>query len=131
MKSLTEYIQDKQTALFKEMGVFFAFSNEQFAKSKTPIKKGSKYVSFGSGGYLPSYNLDEFIEKHEKIVTSGIAQDIKENGIEGIIKRELANYECFYTGDIEDCVDALKRYDITAEQILEVYKIAKQEVNYD
>jgi hypothetical protein len=118
MKSLTNYIEDSQTALFKEMGVFFAFSNQQFDEQK---KENVKYISMGAGTICPQENVKEFIKKHSDIVKNGIAQDIKENGIEAIIKRELGNYECFYTGDITDCVDALKDYDIKKETILQVF----------
>jgi len=53
--------------------------------------------------------------------TKGIEQDIKENGIDKIIVRELYNYECFYTGEIEDAVDALEAYKIDIEIIRKAY----------
>ena len=39
MKYLSDYMEHKQTALFKETGAFFAFSNKQFAESKNPKVK--------------------------------------------------------------------------------------------
>ena len=47
---------------------------------------------------------------------------IAENGLVAIIKRELSNYECYYTGEIEDAVDTLEDYGITYEQVLKVFK---------
>lgn len=56
-----------------------------------------------------------------KIIKVGIQDDLRINGKANIIKRELFNYECFYTGDIDDCVDALKDYGINLEEIQQVY----------
>ncbi|WP_444823022.1 DUF7659 family protein, partial [Vibrio parahaemolyticus] len=44
MKYLSDYTQQPQTALFDELGAFFAFSNKQFDEAK---KKGIEYVSLG------------------------------------------------------------------------------------
>ena len=60
-------------------------------------------------------------KKISTIQKEGIEQDIKENGIDNIIKRELFNYECFYTYDYSDCVDALSEYNITEEQVKKVF----------
>jgi len=123
MKYLSHYIENKQTELFDEMGVFFAFSNEQFDKQK---KEGIQYISIGAGMICPKSKVEEFSEKHLNLVKEGIAQDIKENGIENIILRELGNYECFYTGSIEDCVEALERYGISEKAILETFRAERK-----
>lgn len=118
MKSLMNYTHEKQTALFEETGAFFAFSNEQFAEKQ---QQGETYLSFGAGGVVPKQHARKLVEGLKRINQEGIAQDLAENGIQAIIKRELANYECEYTGDIEDCVEALEDYGITRSEILEVY----------
>ena len=41
MKYLSDYMNDKQSALFDQYGVFFAFSQEQFLAAR---KEGVKYV---------------------------------------------------------------------------------------
>lgn len=128
MKYLQDYIQDKQTALFDELGVFFAFSKEQFEEGveKHGDKKpeGTKWASMGMGMYLPSVNVDEFIKRHKKIAAEGIKQDLAENGRSGVLQRELANYEVDYTGDIHDpnFRDGISGYDFTEEEILTEYK---------
>lgn len=93
--------QDKQTELFNKIGLFFAFSNEQFHENKTPLKEGEKYVSIGCGGYLPKSNLEAFkigikeLDKWEK-------QEIKKSKeLDNAIKFEINNYECFYTHDLD------------------------------
>lgn len=57
----------------------------------------------------------------DTIQDEGIKLDIQENGIDNIIKRELQNYECYYTGDISNAVGFLQQYEITEEQVQEVY----------
>ena len=52
-----------------------------------------------------------------------------ENKKEDIIKYELANYESFYTGEIEEAFEVLKQYGFTLEEVKKVYY---QELpNYD
>lgn len=118
MKYLSDYTSNKQTELFQEMGAFFAFSDEQFNKEK---KEGVKYVSLGAGFIVPESNVKEINEKLELIQKAAIAQDIEENGKYRIIRRELFNHECFYTGDIMDCVDKLKGYNYSYDDIYQVY----------
>lgn len=113
--SLSNYTQEKQTALFESTGAFFAFSNEQLAEKK---KEGVTYVSLGAGLIAPKSNAKALIEGLEKITSEGIKQDLEENGKEKIIDRELANYECYYTDDPSDCIEALEPYGITREEVL-------------
>ncbi|ENM5760126.1 hypothetical protein ACQ902_003913 [Vibrio mimicus] len=128
MKSLIHYTQDKQTELFNQIGAFFAFSNEQFNEAK---KEGVRYVNFGAGLIAPNENAKMLLQQLEKINAEGIAQDIAENGKQAIIRRELFNYECFYTGDICNCVDALQDYGYSYDDIYQVYRhICKSEDVY-
>jgi len=120
MKTLNSYVSEATTQLFDKHNAFFAFSNKQFDEQ---CIEGVEYVSTDLGLICPKENVKQLMEELEAIHTKGVAQDIEENGVINIIKRELANYETYYTGDISDCVDALKSYNISREQILEVYKI--------
>jgi hypothetical protein len=51
-------LQKKYDELFESVGLFWAFSNEQFSegKAKHPVTEGFKYVSIGAGGYFPGQN---------------------------------------------------------------------------
>ncbi len=118
MKYLTHYTQDKQTELFNQTGAFFAFSNKQFNEAK---KEGVCYVNVGAGLIVPNENAKLLLQQLDKIHSEGIAQDIEENGKDAIIRRELFNYECFYSGDICNCVDALKDYGYSYDDIYQVY----------
>ena len=108
------------TELFNKLGVFFAFSNEQFNQNKTPLKEGEKYVSIGAGGYIPKGNLDAFLEGMKSINQIG-KNKVKENNLaETEILYELKNHESFYTGDYSDVVDMFKGT-YTEKQIRDVY----------
>ena len=124
MKYLQDYIEKKQTALFEETNTIFAFSREQFNKSK---KEGITYINMGSGMLTDKRHVKKLLEGLEKIYKDSIQQDIKENGIEAIIKRELANHEAWYTMDITDTKEKLKDYQIKEDQILKIFR----ETDYD
>lgn len=119
MKYFSDYTQDLQTNLFNEVGAFFAYSDKQFNEAK---KDGLKYVSLGYGLICPVGKEDYIMEQLESIQKKGIEQDIKENGIEAIILRELANHEANITYSIDDTKEALDGYDIKEELILDVFK---------
>ncbi len=114
MKYLSDYINDKQTQAFNELGAFFAFSNKQFDEAK---KEGVKYSSMGAGLICPVGNEKQLYERLDEIHREGIALDIEENGKKAIIRRELFNHECFYTNDISDCVEKLDRYGFSYDEI--------------
>lgn len=122
--SLAQYVETPQNELFEELGVFFAFSNEQFQEQK---QEGVKYSHLGSGTICPTANVAEFIKRHNEIVNKGIEQDKLENGKRKIILRELHNYECFYISDPTDAIHALSRYGFTEEDVLDVFNNATEE----
>lgn len=120
MKSLNDYIDDKTTNLFNELGIFFAFSKEQILEGldrQDPQRERGKYTALPGGMFCPSANVSAFIERYDSIIDEGIKADIAENGAYNIICRELDNHEYGYHGDISTTVDALKGYGFTAEQV--------------
>jgi hypothetical protein len=118
MKSLENYLEPRRTELLKECGAFFAFSQKQFARQK---QDGVTYCSLGAGLISPKGSAKKLMNGLQRIWEEGIAQDLAENSKEAIILRELNNYECFYTGDITDCAEALKDYGIKTEEIMEAF----------
>jgi hypothetical protein len=119
MKYLSDYMEAKQTALFNRTGTIFAFSDKQFEEQAI---KGKKYSRIGQGMLTQKGNEMKVIESLEKIYQQAIIQDIKENGIKGVIQRELENYEVYYTNDLEPAMEALKDYpEITQQDIIKVY----------
>ncbi|MCP4393382.1 MAG: hypothetical protein GY804_03815 [Alphaproteobacteria bacterium] len=128
MKYLSHYTEQAQTELFESIGAFFAFSDKQFDEQK---KEGVIYTSLSAGLITPVGTAKLLMEGLEKINQTGIETDIKENGIDKIIERELFNHECFYTGDISDCVDKLTDYPVTEEQVRARYNELYKTIDWD
>lgn len=132
MKYLSDYIKDEQSSLLKELGAFFAFSDEQFkegvAENKHLKPEGTKWASVGAGMYMPSVNVDEFVGRHAETVKAGMKRDLTENGRSGVLSREIGNYEVTYTGDVNDpnFRDALDGYGFTEEEIQHEFKLAME-----
>ena len=118
MKYLSDYINDKQAAAFDELGAFFAFSDQQFNEAK---KEGVEYCSMGAGLICPVGNSKQLFNRLNEICKEGIAQDIADNGIKAIIRRELFNHECFYTEEIDACVEALDGYNVSYDDIYQEF----------
>ena len=59
--------QKKFDELLKNCRCFFAFSNEQFEKNKTPLTEGEKYVSIGAGGFMPKSEVDNYLNGAKEI----------------------------------------------------------------
>jgi hypothetical protein len=119
VKYLTDYTNDPITAAMEKAGAFFAFGDDQFNRKR---KEGVKYLSMGMGLICPEENCDELARDIIRIGDEARAEDMKDHGKEAIIDRELANHECYYTGDPEPCIDALEGYPITREEIIERYR---------
>jgi hypothetical protein len=118
MSDLSSFTEQAQSVLFNTLGAFFAYSSKQFEEGK---KEGVDYVTVCSGLLAPRVHAQALVDGLHEINERGVAMDIKENGIPAIIKRELFNHECFYTGNIEDCVDKLVDYNIERKQIQDIY----------
>ena len=119
MKYLSDYMEAKQTALFKKTGTIFAFSQKQFEEGR---KDNVKYVNLGQGMLTEEPYIKDVINGLDKIYKDSIKQDIKENGKDKIILRELENHEAFYVGNIEDTIHKLEDYPITEDDISHIYQ---------
>jgi hypothetical protein len=104
--------------LLESNGVFFAFSQDQLSKGR---KEGVEYVSGGGGMIIPEANKVKFETELSEATKKIIDYDKEHNTKEKIIIRELYNYECFYTGDVSDAIDALDGYGFTKQEIYETY----------
>lgn len=117
--------QEKTDQLLRDCSVFFAFSDEQFQKNKTPLQEGEKYVSIGAGGYLPKSKVEQ-LQKGFKDIAQWKKDQLKENKLrKQHIAYELANHEAFYTGEIEDTLDALGE-GYTYAEVWEVFKAERK-----
>lgn len=123
--------QKKLNALITDCKLFFAFNSEQLIEGmqKHPLTEGDKYVSIGANGYIPKSFVPK-IEQGFKEINKWYKDEIKKSKLqETEIEFELSNHEAYYTGEIEDTVDALDgRY--TAEEVQKVYNKNKH-LHYD
>ena len=112
-------MEKPQTDLFKKTGTIFAFSDKQFEEQEV---KGKKYSALGSGMYTQKGNEKEVVETLEKIYNKAVNQDLKDNGKDQVILRELLNHEAFYTGEIEDTIHSLEGYkEISEDDISQIF----------
>ena len=118
MRDLSDYVQKEQTALFSKHGAFFAFSQKQFDEAQ---QDGVNYTNMGYGLICPRDNAKMLFKELDDLNTKGIKQDLADNGKENIIERELCNHECYFTMDIDDCVNKLVDYPIDVEEIQSVF----------
>lgn len=120
LEKIKQIEENKVSELIKNCSMFFAFSDEQFTKNKTPLQPGEKYVSAGAGAYLPKGQVDNYLNGM-KAIRDWRKSIIKDNKLrkENILY-ELNNHEAFYTGEIEDTLDALGD-NYTAKEVWEVY----------
>jgi len=120
MKYLSDYMELKQNELFQKTGTIFAFSQKQFEEQR---KENVKYVDLGQGMITEKPFVTEVINELHNIHKEAMVQDIKDNGIQGVIQRELENYETYYTNDLEPAMEALESYpEITQDDIINVYQ---------
>ena len=127
MKYLSDYMEEKQTALFEKTRTIFAFSQKQFEEQR---KDNVTYVNLGQGMLTEEPNVEEVINELDKIYKDCIKQDIEENGKEKIILRELENHEAFYVSNTEDTERKLEDYEcISKEDIKRVYLENYQKYN--
>lgn len=113
-------LQEQQSQLFKEFGVFFAFGEEQFKEQR---QEGVDYCSvLSAGDCVPVQNASEFAKRLSALHNEARDKALKEKGIERIIEDELVNQETFYTGDIAPVVEVLAYYEVTEKQVTQVYR---------
>ncbi len=99
---------DKYSKALKDAGVFFAFSDEQFEQNKTHKNAGKEeYLPILYGGCIHKSNIEKF-KYLENVLYYEFEKEYKDNTtFDDVIEYELANYECYYTGDIERVVDVI------------------------
>ena len=116
MKHLSAYLREGQTEIIEENGVFFAFNREQLREG---VKEGIKYVRMPHGMFCPKENAEKVLQQLDENYKQAIQKDLEENGIEKIIKRDLNNYECYYSGDWMQVYNP--DYGMTSEQVEKIY----------
>ena len=119
MKYLSDYLNEPLTKLHESNGAFWAFGNKQFEEQK---KDGVEYVSLGGGLCCPKENAKAVVEGLDRVVEEAIEQDLADHTPKQIIKRELGNHECYYTGDPTPAIEALDVYGFSEKKIWHIFK---------
>ena len=113
-------LQEQQSQLFKEFGVFFAFGDKQFKEQR---QEGVDYCTvLSAGDCVPVQHGSEFAKRLSALHKEARDKALREKGIDRIIEEELVNQETFYTGDIAPVVEALAYYEVTEKQVTQVYR---------
>ena len=112
--------QRKLSELFKMLGIFFAFSTEQFNSQK---QEGVKYVSAGAGMIIPVANVEEFSKQFDKLNEDTREQYDMNITMDEYILFELYNHEAMDTGDLEYSFEAITQEypECTMEDVERVY----------
>ena len=127
MTNINNYLQTATNKHLDDCSAFWAFSTEQFKEGIAKLKEsgtlleGEKVTSIGAGGYIPSKNVDRYIQGHKDIDKEYKRMKKDEKAIKDYILYELHNHEVFYTGNINDFCSTYMS-DIPKEQIISVYK---------
>ncbi len=129
MKSLNHYTDEAITKALNDYGAFYAFSDAQFEEQRDPAREKSEYARGPSGLIVPKDNAEALISAMQDAVAYGITARLLDYPLNDIIAYELGNYECYYSGDIQDAVDALKPYNVTYDDVVSVYNNTKNDQN--
>lgn len=113
--------QDKLSKLLNDCGAFFAFGTDQLNEALVKYNyKKEDLINCGIGMIMPKAKVKEYIQKSKEL-KKWFNSEIKKLDSNGIIRYELNNYECYYSGDITDAMPILKEYGFTKDQVLKVY----------
>ena len=129
MTNATYYAEKELSNLWEENGAFFAFSQSQFDEA---AEEGIRYKTLRSIGlYIPVDNVATVLNGMKAIQKNKIERDIKGNSLRSIIIRELYNYECFYTLDYSNALEALEPYGVTEEQVYKIFREEMENIDFD
>lgn len=109
------------SSIYDELGIFYAFSTDQFNKRKVD---GVTYLRGASGMLIPKENTEQYTSKMKEHF-SNVKKDFQNTiDVNDYIKYELANHEAYYTGDWIDVLPMVQDYypTVTEEDIYSVYK---------
>jgi len=124
-QEVNKVFTEEQTKLFDRCGVFFAFSQGQLREGleKIGFQHGKHKVKpIGAGGYCFSHMFETYEKEFEALIDAKNAATKRLLPKEKIIMLSLQNFECFYTGDIEDAYESdLKHMGYTLEECWKVY----------
>ena len=117
--------QENQTKLFKKLGVFYAFNEEQLKKGIEENKhllEGGKFIRCSHGMLMPKVNYETFNIEFDAMMEANKKDDLKVKGKKGLIWDSFANYESQIGGDYSQTINEMAEYGITAEEVQAEWK---------
>jgi len=97
--------EDSLSAIFENLGIFFAFSDEQFEESRKP---DVEYFTPGFGMVIPVQNKDAFKIAYDQHCQETEALYREHIPMDDYILYELYNHEAYYTWDVTSAMDAVQ-----------------------
>ena len=133
IKEKLETYQELKARQQKELnefeGIFFAFSNKQFAEGMKKVDATdakAEIYSLGAGGYIRKDRSKAFNEMFKRHAEEKIQRKKEEKFLFDSLVYELKNHEYCITYDVNDALDALgwDIKDIDAEILKKACKLA-------
>lgn len=127
MTTIKTYLQEATNKHLEDCGAFWAFGVGQFKEGIAKLKEkgilldGEKVTDIGAGGFIPSKNVQKYIQGHKDIDKEYKKMKKDEKARKEYILYELHNHEVFYTGNINIFCSTYMS-DIPEEEIISVYK---------
>ncbi|MEZ8991013.1 hypothetical protein AB4571_01855 [Vibrio breoganii] len=124
METVNEVAGEKISEIMTKCGAFFAFGQEQLSEGLAKTKESGfsgvakDYVRTGAGMIVPRSTAKECKEQMHQAYVDAMDTIIKKHGRKAVIRYQFSNYECYYSGDPDDAIDALLPYGFTKEEIL-------------
>ncbi len=128
MKKTNDYItlkekisSAKMNKILDDLKVFWAFGNSQLEEGLKKIgEKKENITSIGMGGFIPKKNVKKYIKQMEDY-SAWFVKEVKKLDPNQVIRYELNNYECYYSGDITNAFRVLEEFGFTREEVLHVF----------
>lgn len=117
VSDVSDYTELQLSELWERNGAFFAFGNQFNEKKQDNVE----YCHIFGGLVCPVTNAKAVMQGMEQIENDHVKRMLEEVGVERIIRYELNNHEAYYTGNVTDTCEAVERYGITREQVIEVF----------
>lgn len=117
MKTLN--VDKEVSRIIEEHRAFFAYGASQMKAARIMC---IDYVRTDFGLLVPRVLADSALAKIAAAYKKASDFRLANNSLDDIIEYELANHESWYTGDIDDAMDALAEYNVTRQQVIAVYR---------
>lgn len=130
-KQAKELFDKRYNDELNKVGIFWAFSKEQFEENKTHKESlTDDFIPIGGGGYIHKSNKEK-LNKFFNVIAPKLEEEFSNSvNMDDLIEYELVNHECYYTGEWQSIINIIKDYypNINVEkEIKRVYDKTKEQ----